>query len=266
MSVHVGRSLRSSCSPSPIASRPCHGEARAARLDRPGRLRRRFASRSLLGAGLMLATSSPACIEEPPEEDYGSIRVQMRSDDQGNADPFEDTSSLIVKVFYNQCIQNFYAVSRPDLSLEDGPGRQIFAEWEGRVCSSYDPDSDPWPEGERSYIGCSFEADSWQQEVQEASDEWFLKMRLTVDDDDMGGRHLRVGPVPREVLTGCKPLVKIQNSSIVGVDEDSKTMWTIGGSQRTQQGPDSNQAVLVEIVSKNKNTDDDSGEDGGDED
>ena len=191
---------------------------------------------------------------------FGSIRIKLRGDKVNGVDPFKGTEIISVNLRYSDCLTDFFYKDHPEYQIMDSLGSEVFAEWEDRICAKKDP-SDTNPD---LFIDCQYVPESFEQPEQDSELGGFMRVDYLVLDDDLDDHVIRVGPIPREVLTECQPEVIIHGGTVTGIKE-SKALWKIATLPSPSiTTPDNNVPMLVTVIlDKPASSDDDNSNDDG---
>ena len=76
-----------------------------------------------------------------------------------------------------------------------------------------------------------------------------MREALVLNDDDVTGRELAIGPIPQEKLlpSSCKPKVEFASPSIKGYNANDEQIWEVVGVKDNELVTDQGAAGLAEI-------------------
>ncbi len=210
-------------------------------------------------AALVFTLGASACAPDEENDDgHGVVRVRLARTDGQSQDPFAGTASVRWQVDYDRtdprCLLEFYL--NTDTSFQQGgvDGEPIFADW---LESDYVCDRDFNP----STPECEIDDDADQpleqffsgNSAMDPSVRGNLRQTLTVMQDDLEGREIAIGPLPkRELLRdSCAPLVTFQDSGLQGFDAAGNVIWRVSSTRDRDMITDQGAAALAEISRAN---------------
>lgn len=165
----------------------------------------------------------PAC-EEPEPDDHGVVFIELQRSTAEQSDPFVGTGYIVAFLDYKECLANFYTAEHTEYQQQGVKGGEVFDEWaNGKLC---DKDNPEYPET-KSIPSCTVSDMSQTLNTQGATDVTFLRVEYDLADADVEGLHLPFGPLPKEALAGCSPLVELGGASVQGFDGMKNQLWQI---------------------------------------
>jgi hypothetical protein len=165
----------------------------------------------------------PAC-EEPEPDDHGAVFIELQRSASEPTSPFTGTGYIVAFLDYKECLAEFYTTEHPEYQQEGIEGGSKFMEWaDGKLC---DPDNPEYPDT-KVIPSCTVSDMSQTINTQGAQDTTFLRVEYDLASDDIEGLHLPFGPLPKESLAGCSPLVQLKQASVQGFDGMKNQIWQI---------------------------------------
>jgi len=141
-------------------------------------------------------------------DDHGFVKVRLFA----LSDPrtFDGTVRVDVSLEYGQCLSDFYAGSGVALQQSGLEGEPIFARWQSELCAV---DLDAPAECEAIAIAQDLEPGPGT-------------LRLEYEVTDLGDtQQLAVGPIPRQSLTGCPPVMELAPALVSGFGATGEKLW-----------------------------------------
>ena len=161
------------------------------------------------------------------------IRFKLNWSLTQDDDPFVGTDTIEVRVSYSQCINQFYLADSPSYQFNGVDGQPVSDAW---LESQQACDAERYP----GLIDCDvvgFEQIFLAPQSPDTT-AGFFRMTLKVNNDQLTGRSITVGPLPGPGITGATcdgaPEVSIDNETVKGYDANGDQLWEVSSFQYTK--------------------------------
>ncbi len=151
-------------------------------------------------------------------DNHDVVNIELLRAGSGAEDPFVDTARIQVRLNYNQCLEDFYTMTNTEWEQGGEKGGPVFQEWIDRLC-----DRDVYD----TSIDCEV-AEIDQNLGSTSALNTSLKVTYTVLDPNLTRQRIFFGPLPNEdLVTDCRPEVKIDAGSVLGFNAAGEPIWEI---------------------------------------
>lgn len=182
------------------------------------------------------------------DDGHGVVRVGLFRSDGQSQDPFVGTATVEWQVDYDRtrrCLLEFYLGTDTSFQQAGVDGQPIFDDW---LESNYACDKDFNPATPDCEV-ISIEQFFSDNDPMEPALRGNLRQTVTVADDDLEGRTIAIGPLPkRELLPdSCAPTVTFQDSGLQGFDAAGNRLWEVAATKDRTMITGQGAAALAEI-------------------